>query len=199
MANMLYRTTKYINVEDAVTTERGRSKKWEKYDNPHLERGRKAAQTSDRRDEQRSRPPLGRITNFTPLNAPLNQVLMQIKDDSALTWPNKLKGDPNKRLRNKYCHFHRNHRHDTFDCYDLKQQIKALIRQGKLQQFVGRERAGENPPRDQELNQQVKERPRAPLGEIKVIIDGARWSGPRGRQGRPTYDGAKCPAHQSSA
>ena len=59
MANMLYRTTKYINVEDAVTTERGRSKKREKYDNPHLERGRKAAQTSDRRDERRSRPPLG--------------------------------------------------------------------------------------------------------------------------------------------
>ena len=106
MANMLYRTTKYINVEDAVTTERGRSKKREKYDNPHLERGRKAAQTSDRRDERRSRPPLGWITNFTPLNAPLDQVLMQIKDDSALTWPNKLKGDPNKRLRNKYCHFH---------------------------------------------------------------------------------------------
>ena len=59
MANMLYRTTKYINVKDAVTTERGRSKKREKYDNPHLERGRKAAQTSDRRDERRSRPPLG--------------------------------------------------------------------------------------------------------------------------------------------
>ena len=57
---------------------------------------------------------------------------MQIRDDPALTWPEKLKGDLNKRPRDKYCHFYRDHGHDIFDCYDLKQQIKALIRQGKL-------------------------------------------------------------------
>lgn len=44
--------------------------------------------------------------NFTPLNTLLDQVLMQINDDAALTWPDKLKGDPNKGLKNKYCHFH---------------------------------------------------------------------------------------------
>ena len=56
---------------------------------------------------------------------------MQIKDEGALTFPSNLKGDPNKRSRDKYCRFHRDHGHDTVDCYDLKQQIKALIRQGK--------------------------------------------------------------------
>jgi len=56
---------------------------------------------------------------------------MQIKDDTTLTWPGKLKGDPNKRFKDKYCHFHRDHGHDM--CYDLKQPIEALIRQGKLQ------------------------------------------------------------------
>ena len=55
-------------------------------------------------------------------------------------FPDKLKGDPSKRPKNKYCHFHRDHGHDTSDCYDLKQQIKALIRQGKLQRFVSKER-----------------------------------------------------------
>lgn len=93
------------------------------------------------------------MTNFTPFNALLDQGLMQIRDDPALAWPDKLKGDPNKRPRNKYCRFHYDHRHDTSNCYDQKQLIKALIRQGKLQQFIGRERAGENPPKDQEPNQ----------------------------------------------
>ena len=46
---------------------------------------------------------------------------MQIKDEKALIFPGKLKGDPNKRLRDKYCRFHRDHRHETVDCYDMKQ------------------------------------------------------------------------------
>ena len=37
---------------------------------------------------------------YTPLNMPLEQVLMQIKDDPSLKWPKKMKGDPNKRNRN---------------------------------------------------------------------------------------------------
>ena len=51
----------------------------------------------------------------------------------ALMWPGKLKGDPNKRSGDKYYHFHRDHGHDISECYDLKQQIEALIIQGKLQ------------------------------------------------------------------
>ena len=42
-------------------------------------------------------PLTGRFTNFTPLNTPIDQVLMQIKNERALTFPDKLKGDPNKR------------------------------------------------------------------------------------------------------
>ena len=34
---------------------------------------------------------------------------MQIKDNMTLTWPGKLKGDPNKRSKDKYCRFHRDH------------------------------------------------------------------------------------------
>ena len=65
--------------------------------------------------------------------APIDQVLMQIKDEEeALTYPGKLKGDPNRRSRDKYCRFHRDHGHDTANFYDLKQQIEALIKQGKL-------------------------------------------------------------------
>ena len=88
--------------------------------------------TRDRQEDRHSKPPTGRFTNFTLLTASIDQVLMQIKEYIALTWPGKLKGDPSKRSREKYFHFHWDHDHDTSECYDLKQQIEALIRQGKL-------------------------------------------------------------------
>ena len=90
-------------------------------------------------EDRCSKLPTGRFTSFTPLNTLINQVLMQIKDKGALMFPSKLKGDPIKRSRDKYYRFHRDHGYDTSDYYDLKQQIEALIRQGKLQRFINKE------------------------------------------------------------
>ena len=53
----------------------------------------------------------------------------------------------------------------TDDCYDLKQQIENLIKQGKLRHFVGRDH------KDEKLKAKVEESSR-PLGEIRVIIGG---------------------------
>jgi len=78
------------------------------------------ARIGDQQEDRRSKPLAGKFTNFTPLNTAINQVLMQIKNKGALTFPGKLNGDPSKRSRDKYCHFHRDHGHDTFECYDLK-------------------------------------------------------------------------------
>ena len=91
---------------------------------------------------------------------------MQIKDDPSLKWPEKMKGDPNKRNKNKYCRFHSDHGHDTDECFDLKQQIENLIRQGKLRHFVGRDH------KDEKLKAKMEESSRPPLGEIRVIIGG---------------------------
>ena len=90
------------------------------------------ARTGNQREDRHSKTPTRRFTSFTLLSAPIDQVLMQIKDEGALTFPIKLKGDPSKRSRDKYSHFHHDHGHDTSDCYNLKQQIETLIRQGKL-------------------------------------------------------------------
>ena len=89
---------------------------------------------------------------------------MQIKDDPSLKWPEKMKGDPNKRNRNKYYRFHRDHGHDTDECFDLKQQVENLIRQGKLKSFLGRDH------KDEKLKGKAEESSRPPLGEIRVII-----------------------------
>ena len=120
-----------------------------------------------------------RNQQYTPLNPPLEQVLIQIKDDPSLKWPEKMKGDPNKRNRNKYCHFHRDHGHDTDECFDLKQQIENLIRQGKLRNFLRRDY------KDEKLKVKVEESSRPLLREIRMIIRG-RLTGQSSRS-RKTY------------
>ena len=140
------------------------------------------ARTGDKREDRQSKPPIGRFMNFTPLNTPIDQVLIQIKDEGALTFPGKLKGNPSKRFRDKHCCFNWDHGHDTFECYDLKQQIEALIRQGKLQKFVGKEGTKQNQgaPARRENKQ-----PRPPLGDIRMIIRGSTSNS--SKKARKTY------------
>ena len=76
MVDMLYKATKYMNAKDAMIAWGGRLKKRERQDDPHLDKGRKSARTSDYRDGRRSKPLPGRAVNFTPLNTSLDQVLM---------------------------------------------------------------------------------------------------------------------------
>ena len=77
-----------------------------------------------------------------------------------------MKGDPNKRNRNKYYRFHRDHGHDTDECFNLKQQIENLIRQGKLRNFLRRDY------KEEKLKAKVEESSRHPLGEIKMVVGG---------------------------
>ncbi|XP_050255085.1 uncharacterized protein LOC126700970 [Quercus robur] len=111
---------------------------------------------------------------------------MQIKDEEAPMFPGKLKSDPNKRFRDKYCHFHRDHGHDMADCYDLKQQIEALIRQGKLQKFVNKEKT-DPPPQDQDQHPRWdNKRPKPPIGDIRMIVGGTAAAG-SSKKARKTY------------
>ena len=95
----------------------------------------------------------------------------------------QVKGDPSKRSKDKYCHFHGDHGHNTFKCYDLKQQIEALIRQGKLQRFISKEKA--YPPQEQ-VAKRHNEHPKPPIEDIKMIVGGTAASG-SSKKARKTY------------
>ena len=90
-----------------------------------------------------------------------------------------MKGDPNKCNRNKYYRFYRDHGHDTDECFDLKQQIENLIRQGKLRNFLGQDH------KDEKLKGKLEKSSWPPLGEIKVII--GRTSIRQSSKSRKTY------------
>ena len=70
------------------------------------------------------------------------------------------------------------------DCYDLKQQIEALIRQGKLQKFVSKKRI-DPPPQDQHPWRD-NERPRPPIGDIRMIVGGTAAT-ESSKKARKTY------------
>ena len=108
---------------------------------------------------------------------------MQIKDEGALTFPGKRKGNLSKGSRDKYYRYHRDHGHDMSKCYDLKQQIEAFNRQGKLQRFIGKEGTKQS---QGQLARRENDCPRPPLGDIRMII-GASATSSSSKKAHKTY------------
>ncbi|GFZ10627.1 hypothetical protein Acr_22g0000250 [Actinidia rufa] len=100
-----------------------------------------------------------------PLNAPVAQVLSEIKHEEFVKWPEKIKTDPQKRNRNKYCEFHRDHGHNTEDCFQLKEQIADLIKRGYLWKYIT-----DRPPPTAPERRYGDNRPTA--GNIQTIYGG---------------------------
>ena len=81
MSDVLYRATKYMNAKDALLAQEEKPKKRERQEDVQQDRGQKMAKTREWREDRCSKPPTERFTSFTPLTTPINQVLMQIKDE----------------------------------------------------------------------------------------------------------------------
>ncbi|XP_065623249.1 uncharacterized protein LOC136064851 [Quercus suber] len=170
MAELVHSAQNFLNAEDAIIAKkRKRAERMETNPARHSEQGPrlKKGRTEDKKDRKKRAGPSARNQQYTPLSVPLEQVLMQIKDEPSLKLPEKMKGDPNKHNRNKYCRFHRDHGHDTDECFDLKQQIENLIRQEKLKNFLGRDH------RDEKMKAKVEEPSWPPLREIRIILGGS--------------------------
>ena len=170
MAELVHSAQNFMNAEDAIIAKkRKRAKRTEANPIRLADQGPrpKKGQAEEKKDQDNKKVgPSAWNQQYTPLNVSLEQVLMQIKDNPSLKWPEKMKEGPNKCNRNKYCRFHRDHGHNTDECFDLKQQIKNLIRQGKLRNFLGRDY------KDEKLKAKVEESSRPPLGEIRMIVGG---------------------------
>ena len=134
MSEMMYEAQQYMNGEEALqardtTSGKKRRNDYDYRQNEPLELKPKTQRNRGKRHEDRSRRGLNeRFNHFTPLNAPVDRIFMQIKDDLALKWPGKLLTNPDRRAKGKYYRFHRDHGHNTENCYDLKRQIEELIK-----------------------------------------------------------------------
>ena len=101
---------------------------------------------------------------FTPLTWPIQEVMVAAEAQNLLKKRGKLKSPPKKRNRNKYYRYHRDHGHDTEDCFRLKIVIEKLIGTVHLTKFVGNNRMVQTDARPPESQQ--------PLSNINVVSRG---------------------------
>ena len=103
MTEMMYEAQRHMNGEEALLARDqtiGKKRKWEHSDRPaeSHETRHKAQRNRNRRQEDRSGRGFNeRFNHFTPLNAPVDHIFMQIRNDPALKWPGKLLTDLDKR------------------------------------------------------------------------------------------------------
>uniref|UniRef100_A0A2N9H5N1 Integrase catalytic domain-containing protein n=1 Tax=Fagus sylvatica TaxID=28930 RepID=A0A2N9H5N1_FAGSY len=136
-------------------------------------------------ERKRTTAPPVKFSSFTPLNTPIDKLLLQIQDDPSLRWPGKIRSDPNSRPKNLYCRFHRDHGHLTEECVALKEQVETLIRQGKLQKYVNRP-TNTRPAKPPVHREQAEPNRPGPVGEIRTIVGGPA-SGGTSRASRKAY------------
>ena len=70
-----------MNVEDILSAQEEKPKKRERREDIRKDKGRKMERTRERSDDKRSKPSTRKFMSFTPLITPIDQVLMQIKDE----------------------------------------------------------------------------------------------------------------------
>ena len=153
MAKLIHSTQSFMNAEDAIIAKKNKAAKLVEVGYVHhLKQGprsKKAKAGGKRdRDSRKAGSSSGWYSNYTPLK-----------------WPEKMKGDPSKWNKSKCYNFHWDRGHDTNECYDLKQQIEVLIKQGKLKNFLGRDHKDERLP----LKGKAEEPVCQPFGEIRLL------------------------------
>ena len=123
MDELVHSAQNFMNADDAIIAKKRKKAERMEADPPPSSRTRTSSKEGlDRREGSRQWESKFVFRKESAIHA-LEQVLMQIKDDPSLKWLEKIKGDPNKCNRNKYCCFHKDHGHDTDEYFDLKQQI----------------------------------------------------------------------------
>jgi len=84
--------------------------------------------------------------NWTTLNAPIMDILMEIKRDLMYQKPRPML--PNPQFANQYCTFHDTTGHRTEACISLRILIERFIENGKLVRFFVDQRSQANLPLD---------------------------------------------------
>ena len=104
MTDMLFKTQKYVNVEDVVAAKSvtGKRKKDEEINLQNRKKDHKF-NPLDSQASKTSPEMVKKRLNFTPLLMAIDKILMQIKDNPTLKWPKPLSSRPKGKNSWKYC------------------------------------------------------------------------------------------------
>ncbi|XP_077219670.1 uncharacterized protein LOC143853841 [Tasmannia lanceolata] len=141
LADLMAGAEEYLAVEETLAALDSNRRRTSEEKNP----------TKLRRDDKaprRERSPQRREENYTPVNTSRRSILAAIEGEEFVRWSTRMISKGNKRDKSKYCKFHRDHGHDTDECWQLKEEIELLINRGYLKRYVksnGKRAQGEKP------------------------------------------------------
>ena len=97
LSELMYEAQKHMNAEDAIESRDDPPPKRRKdVDHRTQEPAKqKVPKFSETLERKKTITPAGKFSSFTPLNTPIDQLLMQIQDDPSFWWPGKIRSDPN--------------------------------------------------------------------------------------------------------
>ncbi|XP_011083385.1 uncharacterized protein LOC105165930 [Sesamum indicum] len=125
-------------------------------------------QKPDKRKEPKYIP---KYHNYTPLAMSREKTLMMVENADVLKWPRHTRYTLSKKFSDKYCRFHRERGHNIEECFQLKDEIERLVRQGYFRDRVppnckisGEGRTSRSRSRDRDRNPDPSKTDRAPIG-----------------------------------
>ncbi|XP_016164912.1 uncharacterized protein LOC107607477 [Arachis ipaensis] len=131
-----------------------------------------------KKDEYSSDKPR-RYHNYTPLRVSLVDIYREIYHTEKLLPPRPIKNKKG-RSRTGYYEYHKIYWHSTNDCYDLKNVIEKLVKEGQLERYLVErfDNQGKRKRKREEEDRSRRDRPtRTPGKHIYMIVGGFAGGG----------------------
>ncbi|KAK0576319.1 hypothetical protein LWI29_015353 [Acer saccharum] len=109
-------------------------KKMQSRDRQKDEKGQKGY-PRESRGNTRANKFRGRYNHYTPLTGDQEEILSVVEDKGLAKYPRQQSANA-RRDTTKYCRFHKDHGHETSKCFQLRDHIESLIRDGHLKDFA---------------------------------------------------------------
>ncbi|XP_062081015.1 uncharacterized protein LOC133785816 [Humulus lupulus] len=106
---------------------------------PSLARDDKRKRQETDHAKEGKRPRQNRESSQYPsfkYTVPQEVIYEENKDRPIWREPYKITTPPDRRDKNRYCLFHKDHGHTVAECHNLHNQIQALMRSGQLTQYI---------------------------------------------------------------
>ncbi|KAK0583524.1 hypothetical protein LWI29_037819 [Acer saccharum] len=115
----------------------------------------------------------GRYNHYTPLTGDQEEILSVVEDKGLAKYPRQQSANA-RRDTTKYCRFHKDHGHETLKCFQLRDHIESLIRDGHLKDFAlkGDKHGGRQDSRQGNVQERKSPRRNSSNATINTIFGG---------------------------
>ncbi|KAK0578274.1 hypothetical protein LWI29_007853 [Acer saccharum] len=155
-----------------LKTDHKDDKKMQSRDRQKDEKGQKGY-SRESRGNTRANKFRGRYNHYTPLTSDQEEILSVVEDKELTKYPRQQSANA-RRDTTKYCRFHKDHGHETSKCFQLRDHIESLIRDGHLKDFAlkGDKHGGRQDSRQGNGQDRKSPRRNSPNATINTIFGG---------------------------